>query len=79
MIKLKNIVIDGNIIKCDIFPEDSEQRGTLEVDIEQKSASYVLPDGYEWCINHIEHAKNNLIRAYNRNDPIPKQKIIMWH
>ena len=36
MVKLKNIVINGNIAKCDIYPEDSRATGSLEVDLQTK-------------------------------------------
>lgn len=78
MIILKNIVIDNNIIKCDIFPEDSIENGTLEIDMHKISVSASLPKGYEWCKNHIEHAKKHLSDIYISKN-IPKQKIIMWY
>jgi CxxC motif-containing protein len=62
MVKLKNIVINGNIAKCDIYPEDSRATGSLEVDLQTKEiTSSTLPVGYEWCENHIAHAKNYLV------------------
>ena len=78
MIRLKNIVINGNIIKCDIFPEDSKENGTLEIDMHKISASFSLPKDYEWCKIHIEHAKKHLSNIYV-SKIIPKEKIIMWH
>lgn len=78
MIRLENIVISDNIIKCDIFPEDSKENGTLEIDMHKIVVSFSLPKDYEWCKNHIEHAKKHLRDIY-RTKKIPKEKIIMWH
>lgn len=81
MVKLKNIKIDGNTVKCDIFPEDSEERGLLEVDIsENKIINYVLPTGYEWCENHLAHAKRYIVECFRdiQATPIP-EKTIMWY
>ncbi len=62
MVKLKNIVIGDNKAKCDIYPEDSKDEGTLKVNLQTGGIiSYTLPVGYEWCENHIEHAKRSLI------------------
>jgi hypothetical protein len=78
MIRLKNIAINDNIIKCDIFPEDSKENGTLEIDMRKTVVSFSLPKGYEWCKNHIEHAKKHLSNIYV-SKKIPEEKIIMWH
>lgn len=80
MVKLKNIVIDGNIAKCDIYPEDSPANGSLEVDLQTREIiSYILPVGYEWCENHIAHAKNYLVDISKSNSEIPRKKLIMWY
>ena len=39
MVKLKNIKIDGNNVKCDIFPEDSRASGILEISIHNTNCS----------------------------------------
>lgn len=81
MIELKNIKIDGNIVKCEIFPEDSRNNGNIEVDVsENKIISFVLPTGYEWCKNHLEHAKRFIVENYTHIRDIPiKDKTIMWY
>ena len=80
MVKLKNIVINGNTAKCDIYPEDSPANGSLEVDLQtRKIISYTLPVGYEWCENHIAHAKNHLVDISKSNSEISTEKLIMWY
>ena len=80
MVKLKNIVINGNIAKCDIYPEDSPANGSLEVDLQTREIkSYTLPVGYEWCENHIAHAKNYLVEVSKSNNEISTEKLIMWY
>lgn len=79
MVKLKNIVIDGNIAKCDIYPEDSLANGSLEVNLQTKEIiSYTLPAGYEWCENHIAHAKWSLIEI-SESKEIPDVKTVAWY
>ena len=80
MVKLKNIVINGNTAKCDIYPEDSSVNGSLEVNLQTKGIiSYTLPVGYEWCKNHIAHAKNYLVDISKSNNEISTEKLIMWY
>lgn len=79
MIKLKNIVIENNIVKSDIIPEDCKTNGTIEIDLsEKKIKNSVLPTGYEWCKKHLEYAKDYLIEISKFKDNIPKEKLIMW-
>ena len=80
MVKLKNIVINGNTAKCDIYPEDSLVNGSLDVNLQTKEIiSYTLPVGYEWCENHIAHAKNYLVEVSKWNNGISREKLIMWY
>ncbi|MBQ8174441.1 MAG: hypothetical protein IJ009_03470 [Clostridia bacterium] len=80
MVKLKNIIIYGNIAKCDIYPEDSKENGSLEVNLQTKEIiTYTLPVGYEWCENHITHAKNYLVDISKSNNGISTEKLIMWY
>lgn len=81
MIKLENIRIDGNSVKCDIIPEDSETSGSLEVDANTNEIiSYVLPKGYEYCTMHVAHARfyidDNVDKIKNKEIT---SKIIMWY
>ena len=79
MVKLKNIVINGNTAKCDIYPEDSPANGSLEVDLQTKEIiTFRLPVGYEWCKNHIAHAKSTLLEIYESKE-IPESKTVVWY
>lgn len=81
MIELKNIKIDGNTVKCEIYPEDSRKSGHIEVDVsENKIVNSALPQGYEWCKNHLEHAKRFIVKNYTYIRDIPiHDKTIMWY
>lgn len=79
MIKLDNITIKENIIMCDIYPEDSIKKGILKVDFTTKEIlEYTLPENYEYCKNHISHAKNFLLEMIE-SGTILKTKTIMWY
>ena len=79
MIKLKNIKINDKTIICNIIPEDCQNIGYLEINILEKNISnYSLPTGYEWCKNHIEHAKNYILNTLNKNKSFPLEKTLIW-
>jgi hypothetical protein len=79
MVRLKNIVTNGIFLECDIFPEDSKEPGLLKVDRENGNmVSYKLPKGYEYCLNHVYHARRALFDLYKKND-VTEEKTIMWN
>ena len=79
MIRLKNIEKNNNIIQCDIIPEDSNELGHLSIDIDTKKIiEQCLPDNYEWCKKHIQHAKDTLMQMV-MNEKIEKEKLVMWN
>jgi hypothetical protein len=80
MVKLKNIVINGNAAKCNIYPEDSIKNSSLKVNLQTgEIISYTLPVGYEWYENHIAHANNYLVEVGKLNNEISTEKLIMWY
>ena len=82
MIKLKNIKKNNDIIECDIIPEDSQKAGHLSVSLQDDdpygTVSYKLPEGYEWCRNHVSHAVTGLIEMAKRSEFL-NEKLIMWY
>ena len=80
MVKPKNIVIDCNTAKCDIYPEDSKDKGTVEVNLETRDMiSYTLPVGYELCFKHVVTAYAFLIGISESGAEIPDERIIAWY
>lgn len=81
MIELKNIKIDENVVKCEIYPEDSKTSGYIEVDVSgDKIINCALPPGYEWCKNHLEHAKRYIVKNFKEIKMIPlSEKVLMWY
>lgn len=77
MIKLKNIKINNGVIECDIFPEDCKIAGNLAFDTVKQNVTYTLPDGYEWCKNHISHAVNALLEMVRVAEF--QDRIVMWN
>lgn len=78
MVKLKNIVKNNNMIQCDIYPEDSKEKGFITVNvITGELESYVLPKEYEWCMNHLQHAKRALLDMV-KADKMQDEKVVMW-
>lgn len=79
MVKLKNIKRNNISIECDIYPEDSANSGHIIVDMNtEELKNSVLPAGYEWCINHVNHARRRLIELLGEKD-LPEEDLVMWH
>jgi len=79
MVNLINIQKRESIIECDILPEDSIEYGHIIVDLSsEKVLQYKLPPGYEWCTNHIAHARIVLLRL-SEDSKIPNEKLVMWY
>lgn len=81
MITLKNIKIENNVVECDIFPENSKEKGYIKVDIKSGVIeNYSLPAGFEYCENHVCKAREYLIKHIKDISTIPiHEKTIMWH
>ena len=79
MIRLTNIRVENDIINCDVFPEDSVKSGVIKIDVNNNTVSAVLPEGYEWCKNHVNRAKEFLTKSYASNLELPKEKTIIWY
>lgn len=77
MINIKNIEKNNKMVKCKIYPEDSQEAGTLSVDLLTEEYKYKLPTGYEWCRNHVAHAVRAIIEM-DREGNLPKEKLVMW-
>ena len=79
MIRLKNIVRDGDTVTCDIIPEDSKNAGTLTVDLQKEDiAAYSLPPGYDDCKIHIRHACTAIIQDIKAGK-LPPKRLVMWY
>lgn len=80
MILLKNFRIRSGNIEADIYPEGSSVAGLLVVNSKGEIVEHLLPKGYEYCENHIAHAKRFIGNNYEKiiNGKIT-EKIIMWY
>lgn len=79
MIELRRIRKNENTIESDIYPEDSTISGHIVVDLsDEKIKEYYLPDGYDYCKEHITMARNRLIKLSKANE-MPDKDIIMWY
>ena len=81
MVRLKNIRKNenDNIIECDIIPEDSTESGWVKVDLKSyEIINYKLPKGYEYCRNHVAHARKRL-KELSKLDNLPENDLVMWY
>ena len=79
MIRLEHLKKNDKNIECNIFPEDSKESGSISVSLQTGEViSYTLPNGYEWCRNHINHTKKALME-FAKQDKMPTKHMIMWY
>ena len=79
MLKLTEIKKNDGKISCKMFLEDCKIPVNLELDEKTAEFSeYQFPEGYEWCISHVGHAKKFLLSIINKKD-FPAERVIMWY
>lgn len=78
MVRLENIKRTESSISCDFYPEDSVLPGKMSIDIPTLEMKCYLPDGYEWCSSHVQHAALTLRKLFEA-ETLPSRKLIMWY
>ncbi len=80
MILLKNFRLRNGNVEADIYPEESSAAGLLVVNPKGGIIEHFLPRGYEYCENHVAHARWFISKNYDKivNGEIT-EKIIMWY
>lgn len=79
MVKLVNLKKNSATAECDILPEDSAQSGHIVIDLASgELKEFSLPEGYEWCRNHVNHAKKKLLELI-KESILPKEYLVMWY
>ena len=79
MIRLKNLKKNNVMAECDIIPEDSTECGHIVVNLGSgELEDCVLPKGYEWCRNHVNHAQINLLEL-SKKEMLPDEYKVMWY
>lgn len=81
MVKLKNIKRNGKIISCDYYPESTDLKGYIAVDIDKKTfIDYVEStfDGGFAPATYARYAKMRLLDIADDN-PLPKETVAMWY
>ena len=80
MIVLKNIKKNESTITCSAFLEYCKEPVDLVYDIKENSfESFKFPKGFEYCTSHIAKAKRYLKKVVVGEEPLLKDKVIMWY
>ena len=79
MLELEKIERGKDYISCTAFVEGCKQgiRVSINKDGDLKE-EVALPEGYEWCKNHISRAIRFLTSLWSE-EQVPKRKTIMWY
>ncbi len=79
MVWIKNIKIDKSTESCNIYPEGSEESGTLTVNFASGEYQYTLPPGYEHCTLHASKARFLLQEMYEEKEKKAENYLLMWY
>lgn len=76
MIRLLNIKVIDDVIKCDYIPEDAEISTPIEYDVQSETfIKFSNPKGYEYCRSFPAKISN----YFRENiDNLHKNATIMW-
>lgn len=77
MIRLLNIKVIDDVIKCDYIPEDAEISTPIEYDIKKDNfVKFSIPKGYEYC----KGDEYKISRYFRENiDDLHEKATIMWY
>ena len=79
MLRLRNIVKSDTQISADYYPEDSEVKGFVSVDIESGEILDSDTTSYDEPFNaYLSHAVQALSKMAD-SDTMPPEKVIMWY
>ena len=77
MLRLKNIMVENNIIEADFYPEDCPSCGHVVVDlVTGRIASFSEVMGYG--ASYLAHARQSLVGIANE-ETLPTERLIMWY
>ena len=79
MVKLFNILLNGNTISCDYTPENSKQAGHVSMNINTKELTNISYSKYEYEKNYIvSHVRKKLAEIINMAE-LPKEVVAIWY
>ena len=79
MVRLDNMTVSNGNASCRFYPEDSEQYGTLVIDISSgELVKYTKPEN--GCSNvYIAHARSKLHALILDNKELPDEAFSIWY
>ena len=79
MVRLDNMLILEDEASCRFYPENSEQYGTITIDVTSgEIIKYTKPkDG---CLNtYVSHARSKLHELVTNNEKLPDEAFSIWY
>lgn len=71
MVRVENIKVSGDIVSCDYFPENKENKGFVKYDIKKdKIIEWKPTEENEWEA-YVSHALSTILKAIKNNDMKP--------
>lgn len=80
MVRLLNILLDGDSISCDYIPENSNDIGKVTVDVATHEVTNIEFSKYEYGKKmYVAHVREKLSELLDKGQPIPKEAIVIWY
>lgn len=78
MVTLFNIKKSGKTISCNYYPEDSDKKGYVVLDIESQDVIEKELSQDDNSMSHLAHAARKL-REIRNDDDFPKEIKVVWY
>lgn len=80
MVRLLNILLDGDSISCDYIPENSKDIGKVTVNVTTREVTNIGFSKYEYGKKmYVAHVRAKLSELLDKGQPIPKEAIVIWY
>lgn len=80
MVKIFDIVKHEHTISCSYTPEDTELKGTVEVDVNTQEIKKVNYSKYEYGKKmYVAQVCKKISELLDSNLPLPKEAIAIWY
>ena len=78
MVRVENVKIDGNIVTCDYYPENKQDKSTVKFDLNtEKIIEINRCPSDDWGA-YVRHAINGTIERIKEND-VPPVFCVAWY
>lgn len=80
MVKIFDIVDNGEMIYCSYTPENTDLKGTLKINKKTLEIVNVKYSEYEYGKKlYVSHVRSKIAEFIKANKPLPKELVAIWY